>query len=89
MALIPLATGGVTPARVLLRVPGRQRPVFLDCSAMSGQLRHDLNHGGIELGEILDLEVSSIDLRHDKVCVRDVEAEDEAEGGSENLPQAA
>lgn len=72
---------------VLLRVPDRERPVFLHCSAMSGQLRHDLNHGGIELGEILDLEVSSINLHQDKVCVRDVEPKDE--DGPEDLPQAA
>ncbi|MEU1367428.1 S1 RNA-binding domain-containing protein [Streptomyces sp. NPDC005803] len=79
---------------VLLRVPGRERPVFLHCLAMSGQLRHDLNHDGIELGEILDVEVSSIDLRQNKVCVRDVEPEDEdtvapEEDGAQGLPQAA
>lgn len=89
--IVPEGQGGY----VLLRVPGRERPVFLHCSAMSRQLRHDLNHGGIELGEILDLEVSSINLRQDKVCVRDVEPEDEAEAapdkaedGLEDLPQA-
>ncbi|MER6627464.1 S1 RNA-binding domain-containing protein [Streptomyces sp. NPDC000987] len=61
---------------VLLRVPGRERPVFLHCSAMSGQLRHDLNHDGIELGEILDVEVTSVNVHQDKVCVRDVEPEE-------------
>ncbi|MBQ0985561.1 S1 RNA-binding domain-containing protein [Streptomyces sp. F63] len=95
--IVPEGRGGY----VLLRVPGRDRPVFLHCSAMSGQLRHDLNHGGIELGEILDLEVSSIDLRQNKVCVRDIEPGDEAEdetgvapgeaedGPREDLPRAA
>ncbi|MEU6095851.1 S1 RNA-binding domain-containing protein [Streptomyces sp. NPDC047079] len=94
--IVPEGQGGY----VLLRVPGRERPVFLHCSAMSGQLRHDLNHGGIELGEILDLEVSSINLHQDKVCVRDVEPEDEAgneaevapdeaEDGPEDFPRAA
>jgi hypothetical protein len=64
---------------VLLRIPSRERPVFLHCSAMSGQLRHDLNHDGIELGEILDVEVTSINVHQDKVCVRDVEPEDAEE----------
>lgn len=61
---------------VLLRVSGRERPAFLHCSAMSRQLRHDLNHDGIELGEILDVEVTSINVHQDKVCVRDVEPEE-------------
>ncbi|MEW2352965.1 S1 RNA-binding domain-containing protein [Spirillospora sp. NPDC029432] len=71
---------------VLLKVDGRRRPVFLHCTAMTPDLRHDLNAGGIEVGELLDLEVTRVDPAGDKVFVRDVENETPEAPG---LPAAA
>lgn len=58
---------------VLLKVDGRQRPVFLHCTQMTLELRRDLNSGGIEAGEVIDLEVTRVDAAGDKVFVRDIE----------------
>ncbi|GGP98488.1 ribosomal protein S1 [Actinomadura coerulea] len=57
---------------VLLRVEGRRRPVFLHCTQMTPDLRQDLNSGGIEIGEVIDLEVTRVDDVGDKVYVRDI-----------------
>ena len=61
---------------VLLKVDGRQRPVFLHCTQMTPELRRDLNSGGIETGEVIDLEVTRVDVAGDKVFVRDIEDQD-------------
>ncbi|MEU2583643.1 S1 RNA-binding domain-containing protein [Streptomyces avermitilis] len=60
---------------ILLKVEGRSRPVLLHCSAMSEELRHDLNAGEVERDEIIDLEVVSVDSSRDKVLVRDLPEE--------------
>ncbi|GGV44157.1 hypothetical protein GCM10010182_80850 [Actinomadura cremea] len=57
---------------ILLTVAGRTRPVFLHCSKMTAELRGDLNSGGVERGELLDLEVVATDPARDRVLVRDL-----------------
>ncbi|WP_326645146.1 hypothetical protein OG884_12275 [Streptosporangium sp. NBC_01755] len=58
---------------VLLRVPGRERPMILHCTRMSGELRADLNRGEIEIGELLYTEVVSVDPARDRIIVREAE----------------
>lgn len=57
---------------LLLRVAGRARPVILHCTAMSDELRRDLNAGQIEVGEMIWVEVLSVDAAQDRVLVKDV-----------------
>jgi small subunit ribosomal protein S1 len=57
---------------LLVRLPGRDRPAMLHCSAMTRPLRHDLGTGEVETGEILDVEVIDVDVTRDRVHVRDL-----------------
>ncbi|MEU1619196.1 S1 RNA-binding domain-containing protein [Streptomyces sp. NPDC005722] len=57
---------------VLLAVPGRNRPVILHCTAMSEELRHDLNAGEIEPGEMIWVEILSVDAHRDRILVKDI-----------------
>ncbi|MFE0805923.1 S1 RNA-binding domain-containing protein [Streptomyces sp. NPDC058794] len=66
---------------ILLKVAGRARPVLLHCSAMSEDLRQDLNAGEVERDEVIDVEVVSVDGARDKVLVRDVPEEESDEVG--------
>jgi len=58
---------------ILIHLPGRRRPAMLHCTQMSAALRRDLNAGEVEIGEILDVEVVTVDDAHDRVTVREVE----------------
>ncbi|WP_067178152.1 S1 RNA-binding domain-containing protein [Microtetraspora niveoalba] len=60
---------------VLLKVPGRERPVMLHCSRMSAELRADLNRNEIEIGELIYVEVVGVDPVRDRVTVRDIPEE--------------
>ncbi|WP_217242891.1 S1 RNA-binding domain-containing protein [Streptomyces sp. AC555_RSS877] len=57
---------------VLLKLPGRSRPVILHCTAMSEELRHDLNADAIEPGEMIWVEILSVDLQRDRVLVKEL-----------------
>ncbi|WP_021591478.1 S1 RNA-binding domain-containing protein [Actinomadura welshii] len=57
---------------LLLKVPGRLRPVLLRWSEMTAELRDDLLSGRIGLDVILDVEVVAIDAARDSVLVRDL-----------------
>lgn len=64
---------------LLLSVEGRRRPVFLHCSAMTAELRRDLNAGGVDRGEVLDVEITHIDPERDRISVRDIADLDDQE----------
>ncbi len=57
---------------VLVRLPGRTRPVMLHCTAMTEGTRADLNSGEIETGDVLDVEVDTIDVVRDRITVREL-----------------
>jgi hypothetical protein len=56
----------------LVRLPGVTRPAMLHCTQMSAEVRADLNRGELEVGELLLVEVVSIDAQG-RVRVRDLE----------------
>lgn len=56
----------------LLKLPGRGRPVILHCTAMSEDLRHDLNAGELEPGEMIWVEILSVDPQRDRVLVKEI-----------------
>ncbi|MGW7423032.1 S1 RNA-binding domain-containing protein [Streptomyces sp. NPDC054813] len=56
----------------LLKLPGRSRPVILHCTAMSEELRQDLNAGEIEPGEMIWVEILSVDPQRDRVLVKEI-----------------
>lgn len=72
---------------LLLRLPGRIRPAMLHCTVMTPALREDLNSGRVEQGEIIDVEVLTVDQRTDRVTLRDLP--DEADGGDVAGPELA
>lgn len=61
---------------LLLEVPGRVRPVSLNWSEMTPELRDELASDDIQLGDIFDVEVVAIDTARDSVLVRDLPEED-------------
>jgi ribosomal protein S1 len=67
---------------ILLKVTGRQRPAFLHCTQMSQLLRDDLNRGEVEVGELLDLEVTGVDPAKGRVLVKDL-PEEAADNGED------
>ena len=56
---------------VLLAPDGGNKKVMLHCTAMSADLRADLNEGLIEVGEWYYVEVTHVDERQGKVLVKD------------------
>ncbi|MFE9624055.1 S1 RNA-binding domain-containing protein [Streptomyces sp. NPDC006527] len=56
----------------LLKLPGRRRPVILHCTAMSEELRQDLNAGEIEPGEMIWVEILSVDPQRDRILVKEI-----------------
>ncbi|ANZ36153.1 hypothetical protein BBK82_08825 [Lentzea guizhouensis] len=66
---LPEGEGGY----VLLRLPDRSRPVMLHCTAMTPGTRADLNAGEIEIGDVIDVEIDTIDVRRDRITVRELE----------------
>lgn len=74
----PEGSGGY----ILVRLPGRRRPAMLHCSAMTDDLRADLNDGHVEIGEIVAVEVVSMDTARDRIFVRDLPDEDGAGSGA-------
>ncbi|GAA4785788.1 hypothetical protein GCM10023200_19700 [Actinomycetospora chlora] len=84
---VPEGQGGY----VLVRLPGRVRPAMLHCRYMTPELRADLNAGEVERGEIVDVEIVSVDDARDRVVVRDVpdDGSHEGEAASSELPLAS
>ena len=73
---------------LLLSVPGRRSLAMLHSSAMTPELREDLAAGEVEVGELLDVEVISVDPARGRLGLRDlpdlvVEADRESEPGME------
>ncbi|TDU04478.1 S1 RNA binding family protein [Streptomyces sp. 846.5] len=67
----------------LLKLPGRTRPAILHCTAMSAELREDLNAGLLTPGDLLWVEVTSVDSARDRLLLKDLpEAEDEDEAAA-------
>jgi hypothetical protein len=66
---LPEGKGGY----VLLRLPNRARPVMLHCTAMTAGTRADLNAGEVEAGEVLDVEIDTIDAARDRITVRELD----------------
>jgi len=56
----------------LVTLPGMRRPAMLHCTKMTPAVRADLNEGGLEVGELLLIEVVGVDLQG-RVKVRDLE----------------
>ncbi|GAA3458689.1 S1 RNA-binding domain-containing protein [Saccharothrix longispora] len=71
---LPEGKGGY----VLLRLSGRTRPVMLHCTAMTEGTRTDLNAGEVEIGDVLDVEIDTIDVTRDRITVRELD-ENEAD----------
>ena len=80
---VPEGEGGY----ILLCLAHRQRPVMLHSSAMTYGLREDLNAGEVERGDIIDVEVMTVDTDRDRVTVRETLEEAEQPDAAE-LPQA-
>ncbi|MFX0576256.1 hypothetical protein [Nocardia nepalensis] len=70
---------------ILVRLPVADRPAMLLAKDMTDDLRHDLNNGHVEVGEVITVEVTMVDARAGKTLLREVPEEDAAE----ELPAAA
>jgi transcriptional accessory protein Tex/SPT6 len=57
---------------LLVRVPGRTAPAMLHSTVMTPELRDDLADGQVEVGEVLDVEVVSVDPVRGRLHVRDL-----------------
>ncbi|MFC5261234.1 S1 RNA-binding domain-containing protein [Kribbella qitaiheensis] len=57
---------------LLVGVPGRAAPAMLHSSAMTQELRDDLADGEVEPGELLDVEVVTVDQARGRLSVRDL-----------------
>jgi hypothetical protein len=66
--VVPQPGGGY----LLVHVPGRTAPAMLHSTVMTQDLRDDLADGQVEEGELLDVEVVSVDPGRGRLCVRDV-----------------
>jgi small subunit ribosomal protein S1 len=66
--VVPQPGGGY----LLVRIPGRTAPAMLHSKVMTPELRDDLTDGQVEEGELLDVEVVSVDLARGRLCVRDL-----------------
>lgn len=62
---------------ILLRLPCAKRPAMMLARDMSGDLRHDLNHGGLELDEELYVEVLRVDPARRRTLLRELPDPDE------------
>lgn len=63
---------------ILLEVPERAKPVMLHCTAMSQDLRADLNTGNVDYDEEFDIEILHVDQRTGKATARDIPEAPEA-----------
>jgi small subunit ribosomal protein S1 len=66
--VVPQPGGGY----LLVRVPGRTAPAMLHSKVMTPELRDDLADGQVQEGELLDVEVISVDAAHGRLYVRDL-----------------
>jgi predicted RNA-binding protein with RPS1 domain len=57
---------------LLVRVPGRTALAMLHNSDMTPELRDDLADDEVEVGELLDVEVVSVDPDRGRLCLRDL-----------------
>ncbi len=79
--VVPQAGGGF----LLVSVPGRRALAMLHCSAMTPELLRDLLQGEVEVGELLEVEVVSLDPARGRLCLRDIpDLEPGAEGGADD-----
>ncbi len=75
--VVPQPGGGY----LLVRVPGRTALAMLHSTVMTPELRDDLVAGEVEEGELLDVEVVSVDLVRGRLCVRDLPDDETGEPG--------
>lgn len=75
---------------LLVRVPGRTAPAMLHSTVMTPELRDDLTEGQVEKGELLDVEVVSVDIARGRLHVRDLpEDRPDDPDSSDGTPPAA
>jgi S1 RNA binding domain len=64
---------------LLLRLPQYDRPAMLLTQHMSDDLRADLSNGQVEMGEVIYVEVTSVDAARNKVLLRELPGPQEEE----------
>lgn len=69
---MPEGSGGF----VLIRLPDRDRPAMLHVTRMTPELREDLNAGGLETGDVIDVEVIGIEPSRNRIDLRELTEEE-------------
>lgn len=69
---VPEGSGGFA----LIRLPDRDRPAMLHVTRMTPELRADLNAGGLEIGDVIDVEVIGVEPSRNRIDLRELTEEE-------------